>query len=101
MNPGTPGSGSLDGLFDLTGSVALVTGGNGGVGLAMASGLASAGATVCIWGTNAAKNAAAAEHLEVHGGVVHAEVVDVASEDEVVAGFAAIVASTRAMRTPR
>jgi NAD(P)-dependent dehydrogenase (short-subunit alcohol dehydrogenase family) len=91
MSPATSGSGSLDGLFDLTGSVALVTGGNGGVGLAMASGLASAGATVCVWGTNAAKNAAAAEQLEAHGGVVHTQVVDVAAEDEVVAGFATVV----------
>jgi len=84
-------AGSLDGLFDLGGTVALVTGGNGGVGLAMASGLAAAGATVCIWGTNAAKNAAAAEQLAGHGGAVDARVVDVASEKQVTAGFASIV----------
>jgi len=83
--------GSVGGLFDLSGSVALVTGGNGGVGLAMASGLAAAGATVCIWGTNPAKNAAAAEQLEAHGGVVDAQAVDVTSEDDVVAGFAGIL----------
>ena len=41
---------------DLTGHVALVTGGNGGIGLGMARGLRNAGATVVIWGTNAAKN---------------------------------------------
>ena len=46
-------------LFDLEGRVALVTGGNGGIGLGMAEGLASAGAAVAIWGTNEAKNAAA------------------------------------------
>lgn len=84
-------AGSLDGLFELTGSVALVTGRNGGVGLAMASGLATAGATVCIWGTDAAKNVAAAEQLEGRGAVVHAQVVDVSLEDAVVAGFATIV----------
>jgi 2-deoxy-D-gluconate 3-dehydrogenase len=35
-------------LFDLTGKVVLVTGGNGGIGLAMARGLADAGATVIV-----------------------------------------------------
>ena len=44
-------------LFDLSGKVALVTGGNGGIGLGMAEGLAQHGATVIIWGTNADKNA--------------------------------------------
>ena len=47
------------GLFDLTGKVALVTGGNSGIGLGFAEGLARHGADVCIWGTNPAKNAAA------------------------------------------
>jgi NAD(P)-dependent dehydrogenase (short-subunit alcohol dehydrogenase family) len=82
---------TLAGLFGLDGTVALVTGGNGGVGLAMASGLAAAGATVCIWGTNPDKNAAAADQLSSYGGVVDAQIVDVSSEDAVVAGFAAIV----------
>ena len=39
--------------FDLTGKVALVTGGNGGIGLGMAEALAQAGSDVVIWGTNA------------------------------------------------
>src|SRR5438093_11294478 len=90
-DPMSSGPGRLDGLFDLTGSVALVTGGNGGVGLAMASGMAAAGATVCIWGTNEAKNAAAVEQLSAYGGIVEARAVDVASEHAVVAGFAAVV----------
>jgi 2-deoxy-D-gluconate 3-dehydrogenase len=46
-------------LFDLSGRVAVVTGGNGGIGLGMAEGLAGAGASVLIVGRNAAKNAAA------------------------------------------
>ena len=53
--------------FDLTGHVTLVTGGNGGIGLGMAEGLAQAGADVMIWGTNPAKNASAVERLAQHG----------------------------------
>src|SRR6056297_3756084 len=45
-----------DSPFDLTGHVALVTGGNGGIGLGMADALAAHGADVAIWGTNPEKN---------------------------------------------
>ncbi len=45
--------------FDLTGRAALVTGGNGGIGLGMAQGLADAGARVLVVGRDAAKNVAA------------------------------------------
>lgn len=54
-------------VFDLTGHVALVTGGNGGIGLGMALALTEAGADVAIWGTNPAKNEAAAEQLLATG----------------------------------
>ncbi|HEX2890145.1 SDR family NAD(P)-dependent oxidoreductase [Vineibacter terrae] len=74
--------------FDLTGKVSLITGGNGGIGFGMADALAEAGAGVCIWGTNATKNAAAVEKLKRHGGKVHAQIVDVASEAAVEAAFA-------------
>jgi 2-dehydro-3-deoxy-D-gluconate 5-dehydrogenase len=50
-------------LFDLTGKVAIVTGGNGGIGLGMAQGLAQAGARIAVVGRNAEKSAAAAKGL--------------------------------------
>jgi hypothetical protein len=75
--------------FDLTGKVALITGGNSGIGLGMAEGLAAAGAAVCIWGTNEAKNAAAARTLGKHGGRVLALRCDVADEAAVERSFAA------------
>ncbi|MBV8456507.1 MAG: glucose 1-dehydrogenase [Acetobacteraceae bacterium] len=54
-------------LFDLTGRVAIVTGGNGGIGLGMAEGLAAAGADVVLAGRNAEKARRALESLQVHG----------------------------------
>jgi NAD(P)-dependent dehydrogenase (short-subunit alcohol dehydrogenase family) len=77
--------------FDLTGKVALITGGNGGIGLGMAEGLAAAGASVAIWGQNPEKNAKAEAALKAHGGQVMVQQVDVASEEAVVAGVAAVV----------
>ena len=77
--------------FDLTGKVALITGGNSGIGLGMAEGLARAGAGVAIWGRNAAKNAAAAEQLGAHG-ACRAYAVDVADEAAVVAAMDQTVA---------
>ena len=74
-------------LFDLSGHVALVTGGNSGIGLGMAEGLAKAGADVASWGTNEKKNAAAAEKLSALGTRVVAVRCDVGDEDEVSAAF--------------
>jgi 2-deoxy-D-gluconate 3-dehydrogenase len=51
------------GMFDLNGKVAIVTGGNGGIGLGMATGLAEAGATVVLAGRNAGKGEKAAKAL--------------------------------------
>jgi 2-dehydro-3-deoxy-D-gluconate 5-dehydrogenase len=54
-------------LFDLSGKVAIVTGGNGGIGLGMACGLAEAGADVAIVGRNEAKSNAAVADLKQRG----------------------------------
>jgi NAD(P)-dependent dehydrogenase (short-subunit alcohol dehydrogenase family) len=78
-------------MFDLEGMVVLVTGGNRGIGLGMAHGLAASGADVCIWGRDAAANAAAVDELRTHGTRVDALVCDVADEAAVVATFAETV----------
>jgi NAD(P)-dependent dehydrogenase (short-subunit alcohol dehydrogenase family) len=77
--------------FDLTGKVALVTGGNSGIGLGMARAVAEAGADVAIWGTNAAKNAAAQAELAETARKVLALVCDVSDEAAVEAAFAETV----------
>ena len=77
--------------FDLTGKVALVTGGNGGIGFGMADAMAEAGADVCIWGTRKEKNDAAVAQLERHGHKVHAQIVDVGDEKQVEQAFAETV----------
>jgi len=67
-------------MFDLKGKVAVVTGGNGGIGLGMAQGLAAAGARVVVAGRNQSKSAAAVRQL---GGQALAIPVDVADETSV------------------
>jgi 2-dehydro-3-deoxy-D-gluconate 5-dehydrogenase len=67
-------------LFDLNGRVAIVTGGNGGIGLGMARGLAQAGAAVVVAGRNAEKSAAAVRELEALGARAATVDVDVTSE---------------------
>jgi NAD(P)-dependent dehydrogenase (short-subunit alcohol dehydrogenase family) len=78
-------------LFDLTGHVAVITGGNSGIGLGMAEGLARCGADVCIWGTNPDKNSAAVDRLVTFGTRVRALTVDVGEEGRVVDGFHEVV----------
>lgn len=78
-------------LLDLTGHVALITGGNGGIGLGMALALAGAGADIAIWGRKKDKNEAAAEELRATGRRVVPTVCDVSDEEQVTAAFAEAV----------
>ena len=75
-------------MFDLKGRVGLVTGGNGGIGLGLARGLAKAGAAVVVAGRNAEKNAAAVAELRGLGAEAEAVVADVTDA----AGVEAMVA---------
>ena len=75
--------------FDLSGRVALVTGGNGGIGLAMAEAVATAGASVCIWGTNPEKTAAAVARISAIGVEAVGLDCDVSDERQVEDSFAA------------
>ncbi len=77
-------------LFDLRGRVALVTGGNGGIGLAIAKALARAGADILIAGRNAEKNIVAAAQIAELDVLAETLVVDVTAE----AACHAMVAAT-------
>ena len=80
------------GMFDLAGRVALVTGGNGGIGLGLARGLARCGAAVMVAGRDAAKNAAAVAELSALGARAESVVADITDE----AAVAAMVDDTAA-----
>jgi 2-dehydro-3-deoxy-D-gluconate 5-dehydrogenase len=75
------------GLFDLGGKVAIVTGGNGGIGLGMARGLAEAGADVAIVGRNEAKSLAAVDDIKQRG----ARAISVVTDKATVAEMAELV----------
>src|SRR5713226_5647336 len=72
-------------LFDLGGKVAIVTGGNGGIGLGMARGLAEAGADIAIVGRNEAKSAAAVAELKKAGAKAISITADVTDKAAVTA----------------
>ncbi|MEO1041025.1 MAG: SDR family NAD(P)-dependent oxidoreductase [Pseudomonadota bacterium] len=74
-------------MFDLSGKTAIITGGNGGVGLAFGRGLVKAGGSVAIWGRNTTKNSDAAAELRDMGGDVEAFVCDVTDENQVAEAF--------------
>jgi 2-deoxy-D-gluconate 3-dehydrogenase len=79
-------------LFDLHGRVAIVTGGNGGIGLGMARGLAGAGASVVVAARNAEKSGAAVAELQSLGAEALAVSVDVTDETSVQAMVDEVVA---------
>ena len=79
-------------MFDLRGHVALVTGGNSGIGLGMARGIAKAGGKLALWGRNAEKNAAAVAELRALGVEAEAFACDVAREAEIVRAMAETLA---------
>jgi gluconate 5-dehydrogenase len=76
--------------FDLTGRVALVTGGGGGLGFAIAEGLARAGARIVLNGRNQAKLDAAAKRIAETGVPVSVSAFDVTDEAAVAARVADI-----------
>lgn len=78
-------------MFDLSNHVSLITGGNGGLGLAFARGIVKCGGAVAIWGRNAEKNAAAVAELRAMGGQAEAFQVDVIDQESVNKAFAATI----------
>ena len=72
------------GIFDLSEKVALITGGNGGIGLGMAEGLAECGASIAIWGRNKEKNEESKNLLSKYNIEVKTYEVDVSQEKEVI-----------------
>jgi NAD(P)-dependent dehydrogenase (short-subunit alcohol dehydrogenase family) len=80
------------GLFDLSGKVTLVTGGNSGIGLGFARGIAKQGGDIEIWARSPEKNAAAKAELESHGVRVTTRQIDVASREAIVAGYEQLIA---------
>ncbi len=74
--------------FDLSGKVALITGGNSGIGRGMAEALAQAGADVVIWGSKPDKTAEVANALKTHGTRTLGQVVDVSDEQRVIEAMA-------------
>lgn len=80
-------------MFDLTGKVVLISGGNSGIGLGFARGIARAGGDVVIWGRRPDKNDEAAASLAEFGVSVSTQQVDVSDESQVVEGMAQAVAA--------
>lgn len=75
------------GLFDLSGKVTVVTGGNGGLGLGFARGVAKQGGDLEIWARNREKNARAQAELEAFGVRVMTREIDVSDEASVTRAF--------------
>lgn len=78
-------------MIDLTGTTVVITGGNGGIGLGIAKGVARAGAKVAIWARNETKTAAAISELEDMGASAAGFLCDVSEEASVADALAATV----------
>lgn len=78
-------------LFDLSGKTAVITGGNGGIGLAIARALVDANCAVSIWGRNPGKTEEAAALLQSRGGRIQALICDVTDWDAVASSFSRAV----------
>src|SRR3954464_12849070 len=76
-------------IFDLTGRTAVITGGNGGIGLGIAQALHAEGCNVSIWGRNADKNKNAAASLTSGAGKVATQICDVSDPASVKAAMTA------------
>ena len=81
----------MGGLFDLSGRVAVVTGGNRGIGLGLARGLANAGASLALWVRDEARSGDAARELADLGAETALVRCDVSSEADVVRATAETV----------
>ena len=81
-------------LFDLTGKVAIVTGGNGGIGRAIALGLAQHGADIVVAARNAQKTAAVVGEVEAMGRRCVGVRCDVLQQDDITATVATTVRET-------
>jgi NAD(P)-dependent dehydrogenase (short-subunit alcohol dehydrogenase family) len=78
-------------VFELNGKVVVISGGNAGIGLGFARGIARAGGDVVIWGRREEKNAEAAAALTEFDGRVFTQAVDVSDETRVVTAMAEAV----------
>lgn len=83
---------TTNGPFDLTGTTAVITGGNGGIGLGMAEGLLAAGANVSIWGRSAEKNARVAAAFSAFADRLEVVACDVSDRSQVEGAFAGTLA---------
>lgn len=78
-------------MTDLSGKVFVITGGNSGIGLAMAEGIAAAGGSVAVWGRRSAKNDEAVATLTALGATARGYVCDVGDEQQIIDAMAQTV----------
>ena len=76
---------------DLSEKVFVITGGNGGIGLGLAEGIAEAGGAVAIWARNEEKNTDAVRALQDIGGEAKSYICDVSNEEDVIRTLASTV----------